>query len=159
MRMPFTSVQHTNTQPLRSHPACPYLIRSAASAKVLAAPAPIAAAPVEARCGAPSRLVVYYSNRRLDPTPGCSSAGSSTTATAGSSSSSSSSAAAATADQQQQQVLQRLAGSGASHVIFSRLRPNADGLNVTLAAPRDRPVLANLARWVARWQSTQRSLK
>ena len=47
------------------------------------------------------------------------------------------------------------AASSATHVIFSRLLPDADALDVALANDRDGPVLANLAGWVRVWaQST-----
>ncbi|KAG2440759.1 hypothetical protein HXX76_003616 [Chlamydomonas incerta] len=88
---------------------------------VVASGESIGDAPVEQRCGAPQRVVVYFSNRRPDATtPGC-------TQTTGANG---------------EGVLSRAAA--ATHVIFTYARPSADGYNVSFASERDRVALANL---------------
>ncbi len=91
----------------------------AAAATVVASATTVRAAPVEQRCGLPSRIVAYYSNRRLDKSTACVEARGSST-----------------------EPLSR--AGAATHVIFAHVLPNADGLNVTFAQARDKPAVANL---------------
>ncbi|KAG2491888.1 hypothetical protein HYH03_009840 [Edaphochlamys debaryana] len=75
-------------------------------------------APLELRCGPPSRAVVYISNRRLDPSPECQGSDDSTVARA----------------------------AAATHVIFSSVLPSLVGLNVSFRNDADRLLVVNLPR-------------
>ncbi|KAG2490017.1 hypothetical protein HYH03_011482 [Edaphochlamys debaryana] len=90
---------------------------------VVAAASAISQAPIELRCGPPSRVVAYVSNTKRDAAAACQG----DSATGGT-------------------VVQRAAT--ATHVVFSFVIPNAEGLNLTLRGEGDVAVLANLPEQV-----------
>ncbi|KAG2482319.1 hypothetical protein HYH03_018741 [Edaphochlamys debaryana] len=99
------------------------------SAIVVASDSPIAQAPMELRCGPPSRVVAYVSNRRSDQSPQCAAAvagGGSLGVPVG-----------------VRPALERAAA--ATHVVFAHLVPSAKGLNATFRGERDAAVLGTLS--------------
>ncbi|KAG2485484.1 hypothetical protein HYH03_015758 [Edaphochlamys debaryana] len=79
----------------------------------------IKSAPVEQRCGIPTRIVAYYSNRNPDPSANC------------------------TAARGKLSTLER--ALHATHVIFAYVHPAVENTTIKFATERDRLAVANLA--------------
>ncbi|KAG2486015.1 hypothetical protein HYH03_015328 [Edaphochlamys debaryana] len=122
-RAPLSTAQHDAPASLSMpSPRMPALGETDSTSGVPPPPrAVLESAPVELRCGPPSRVVAYVSNRRLDPSPRCQ----------------------GVAAQGGPDAVAR-AAAGASHVIFASVVPSLEGLNASFRSDADRRLLANL---------------
>ncbi|KAG2424121.1 hypothetical protein HXX76_014795 [Chlamydomonas incerta] len=111
-------VPYTSTLPISRQKSLGETDQTAAT--VVSSAIVISEPPVEQRCGAPDRVVAYFSNRRPDRSGECV-------------------AALGTASDN---PLQRAAS--ATHVIFTYVLPDANSLDIKFAEDRDKSALANL---------------